>query len=308
MLVFPTALGIFTWCATTFSSGVGMDGDRRFAGASLVLFGFSICIWSTLLTSYWQRKNRLLNLWWGGKAEAATRSSSSSSSSSSSAVHPRPEFVGVLRRNPVTDTKELQYFSKRDLHRKMAAGLVVVAMLVVICVAAVAGIFALRYWMVRKRQLWYGAMATGALNGIQISVLNEVYLLVAQGLTTSENHRTHHGHDDALIAKTFLFQFVNSYAAFFYIAFLKDWTESTALGESTHSTFACSATDTNASAFPNSNPSTAAAASTGTASEVLCDYTCSSAVFLQREGINATDLTASQAAYWAGVEHAGYCG
>ena len=38
-----------------------------------------------------------------------------------------------------------------------------------------------------------------------------------------ENHRTDTAYEDALIAKTFLFQFVNSYASCFYIAFIKNY-------------------------------------------------------------------------------------
>jgi hypothetical protein len=41
--------------------------------------------------------------------------------------------------------------------------------------------------------------------------LNEVYARIAVVLTEFENHRTQTGFEDALILKTFLFQFVNSY-------------------------------------------------------------------------------------------------
>ncbi|CAN0037026.1 unnamed protein product, partial [Phaeothamnion confervicola] len=44
---------------------------------------------------------------------------------------------------------------------------------------------------------------------------------MAIALNNHENHRTDTAYEDALIAKTFLFQFVNSYASLFYIAFIK---------------------------------------------------------------------------------------
>lgn len=37
-----------------------------------------------------------------------------------------------------------------------------------------------------------------------------------------ENHRTDTAYEDNLIAKTFMFQFVNSYASLVYIAFIKE--------------------------------------------------------------------------------------
>ena len=38
-----------------------------------------------------------------------------------------------------------------------------------------------------------------------------------------ENYRTDTEYEDALIAKTFIFQFVNSFTSLFYIAFIKPW-------------------------------------------------------------------------------------
>lgn len=41
-------------------------------------------------------------------------------------------------------------------------------------------------------------------------------------LHSQENHRTDTAYEDNLIAKTFMFQFVNSYASLAYIAFIKE--------------------------------------------------------------------------------------
>lgn len=40
---------------------------------------------------------------------------------------------------------------------------------------------------------------------------------------SQENHRTDTEYEDNLIAKTFMFQFVNSYASLVYIAFIKEF-------------------------------------------------------------------------------------
>jgi len=42
-------------------------------------------------------------------------------------------------------------------------------------------------------------------------------------LTHWENHKTQTSYDDALIVKTFMFQFVNSYVAFYLVAFIKPY-------------------------------------------------------------------------------------
>ncbi|CAE7679401.1 Ano4, partial [Symbiodinium microadriaticum] len=51
-------------------------------------------------------------------------------------------------------------------------------------------------------------------------VFNFIYSKVADILTARENHRTDTEFEDSMISKLFLFQFVNSYASFFYIAFI----------------------------------------------------------------------------------------
>jgi hypothetical protein len=52
--------------------------------------------------------------------------------------------------------------------------------------------------------------------------MNAVYGDMAITMTERENHRTDTDFEDALIAKLFAFQFVNSYASFFYVAFIKN--------------------------------------------------------------------------------------
>lgn len=66
-----------------------------------------------------------------------------------------------------------------------------------------------------------GSVFGGMANSAFILVTNVLYADVARRLNERENHRTETAHADALILKTFTFQFVNSYASLFYIAFVK---------------------------------------------------------------------------------------
>ena len=59
------------------------------------------------------------------------------------------------------------------------------------------------------------------MNGIFIIIFNQIYSRLAETFTIWENHRTETEFEDALIIKTFLFQFVNSYVSLYYIAFIK---------------------------------------------------------------------------------------
>lgn len=54
-------------------------------------------------------------------------------------------------------------------------------------------------------------------------MLNTIYGSIAIALNDYENHRTDTQYEDALIAKTFIFQYVNSFASLFYISFVKPY-------------------------------------------------------------------------------------
>lgn len=98
--------------------------------------------------------------------------------------------------------------------------------LIVVVMGVVASIFVLKYFMIFKWGLEdYGNIVASLANAIQIQVMNMVYGGLALKLNDYENHRTDTEYEDSLIAKTFVFQFVNSYASLIYIAFIKGYTQ-----------------------------------------------------------------------------------
>eukprot|EP00658_Telonema_sp_P-2_P062257 TRINITY_DN5092_c0_g1_i1.p1 TRINITY_DN5092_c0_g1~~TRINITY_DN5092_c0_g1_i1.p1 ORF type:complete len:734 (+),score=185.73 TRINITY_DN5092_c0_g1_i1:40-2241(+) len=54
---------------------------------------------------------------------------------------------------------------------------------------------------------------------VMVMILNAIYGMVAEWLTSLENHRTEHDHQSSLIAKRFLFEAFDAYIGLFYIAF-----------------------------------------------------------------------------------------
>ena len=61
------------------------------------------------------------------------------------------------------------------------------------------------------------------LSTLWITVMNMAYQGIAQGFNDLENYRTETDYNDALIVKTIIFQFVNSYILLFYTAFVRSW-------------------------------------------------------------------------------------
>lgn len=90
--------------------------------------------------------------------------------------------------------------------------------LVIGCVAA---IYTFRFYLQnRSDTASSSSFIASILNTVQIQILNFVYQKVARKLTDLENHRVDTAYEDSLIVKLFLFQFVNSYASFFFLAFV----------------------------------------------------------------------------------------
>ncbi|RLN98032.1 hypothetical protein BBJ28_00011248 [Nothophytophthora sp. Chile5] len=199
---------------------------------------------------YWKRYNSTLALEWGMTTFEEEEIE-------------RPEFQGKDSVSPV-DGSRIRYFNPQARFRRVMGSLVrsqavalredeerkdpcademfallvhlrqlFIGVLIVLVIGVVAGIFVFRYaatsgkwkdfFTVDGVQL--GGAAASTVNAVQIMVMNSIYSTVAEELNRFENHRTDTEYEDHLIGKTFLFQFVNSYASLFYVAFIKTTVE-----------------------------------------------------------------------------------
>ena len=199
MLRFPALAGV-----TCFAVEIALG---RLPATFMITFAVGVSFWATAFSEMWHRKNAFLNLWWGtvGFKQAERE---------------RPQFVGKVRYNPINDAKEMYHPSVKKLRKRMFQASIVVFITISIAVFATIACLGLKAYMVENK-VPYGKQGAGVANAVQIAVLNGLYRGVATKLTNYENHRTDSLHENNLIIKTFLFRFFNSYASFFYIAFLK---------------------------------------------------------------------------------------
>jgi len=144
----------------------------------------------------------------------------------------RPAFVGKVRFSLINDRKEMNHASVKKLHQKMAIGGLALLIFVLISVATTILCLRLKYYLVVIYKISHGSLIAGVVNAGQIAFLNEIYRYVAKQINVWENHRTQREYEDALILKTFIFRFFNSYASFFYIAFIKKPLEGNCLQKS----------------------------------------------------------------------------
>jgi hypothetical protein len=102
----------------------------------------------------------------------------------------------------------------------------IILVLILVVIGVIVCIFVMRIILNRspnKELANSSSIIASLVNAVQIQVLNALYFYAAVMLNDYENHRTDTQYEDALISKTFAFQFVNSFASLFYIAFVKDY-------------------------------------------------------------------------------------
>ena len=172
------------------------------------LFAFFMCFWGTLFLEYWKRKEITCAFRWGTlgfESEEVTRS----------------EFVGTARLHPITGEPE-EHYPPEKRQVKFYLSVLIALICTAIVAAGIALVLAFRYFLIQH--LGAGAaVIPGILNGLMIAVFNGIYEVLAEILTHWENHKTQTSYDDALIVKTFMFQFVNSYVSFYLVAFIKPY-------------------------------------------------------------------------------------
>ena len=118
----------------------------------------------------------------------------------------------ITERNPITNERE-KSFPQSTRRKRMAVSMVVAVVMIGVVIVAMKLVLLLR--AAAQRELGLGWLA-GVCNGVVIHVLNTQFSTIAEHLTAWENHRDQTSHDDALILKTFVFQFANSYFTLWY--------------------------------------------------------------------------------------------
>ena len=173
------------------------------------LMGYSIilALSSTVLDQLWIRKENTYAWKWG-------------LSNFEDNQEQRTEYRGEQKIDEVSG-KLKKIYKPRGLEKYVwLMGYGVIIFFIALVIAAITAIFLFRD---RTRYAW-GATAAGVLNALQIKFMNFVYRIVAKKMTDWENNETNSDYNDSLTFKLFCFQFVNSYASLFYIAFIKTHT------------------------------------------------------------------------------------
>jgi hypothetical protein len=202
-MLLAAVVGFFCWI------NIADQGNDPNA-VTVPYFSCFMAIWATLFLEFWKRKEATHAMKWGMtgyEAEELTR----------------PQFEGVPMRSPVNG-QEYLYFPAQEKLRRMTTSVMTISGFITVVIIIVASIFILKLFLSGIPSMSSSASIIASLaNAVQIQVMNLLYGQVAVQLTDYENHRTDTEYEDSLIAKTFVFQFVNSFSALFYITFIKPY-------------------------------------------------------------------------------------
>ena len=174
-------------------------------------FAGLMAMWAVVFLEHWKRTEKNTALKWGMIGFEQNEVS-------------RPQFEGEAILSPVNGKPTLYYPREKRARQEFVSSAVIYAFILVV-IGVIACIFALRIAIHATKATVGGvelsSVIASVLLALQIQILNGFFSDVAIRLTNKENHRTDTEYEDSLIAKTFMFQFVNSYASLFYIAFVK---------------------------------------------------------------------------------------
>mmetsp|Transcript_47156 Transcript_47156/g.75551 ORF Transcript_47156/g.75551 Transcript_47156/m.75551 type:complete len:954 (+) Transcript_47156:88-2949(+) len=165
---------------------------------------FFMIFWSVAFVDFWYRAESRYRLQWGmtkfqQKAVA------------------RPQFNGEWTHDSVTGL----WIEEFSLFKRACRASTIYTFVVIWisgCVVSVVFVLLLRDGDPNDLGM---KIALGVVNGVMIFVFDFIYKMVSKYGNEWENHRTEQDYQNALIAKSFIFKFINSFSSLFYLGFLR---------------------------------------------------------------------------------------
>eukprot|EP00606_Chrysophyceae_sp_TOSAG23-5_P000816 GSChrysophyteH2.ASY1.ANO1.1622.1 assembled CDS len=206
LLILPVIIG-FIVQMIVWSTG------PNYSHPILPFFGMFSCMWAMAWINFWESKSAYTAMQWGQTGFEKSELE-------------RPQFKGDLITSPVTGQFELWY-PPHMKRMKRLKGIIVIIFTIALVLGTVTGIYVMRFALEKDYGSNAATIASFATT-VQIAIYNKIYTSLAIGLNDMENHKTDTQYQDSLIAKTFVFQFVNSYVSFFYVGFIAPYIPSSA--------------------------------------------------------------------------------
>ncbi|XP_078527284.1 anoctamin-8 isoform X2 [Lissotriton helveticus] len=200
-MVYPAVFGSMLWFFT--------ESDQTSRDISCVVFALFNVVWATLFLEGWKRRGAELAYKWGTLDTPAE-----------SIEEPRPQFRGVKRTSPVTNSEEFYYPAWKRVLFQYLVSLPVCLVCLSFVFLVMLGCFELQEFALSIKELpRIVRFLPKIILAVFVATCDEVYRKIAYWLNDMENYRLQSAYEKHLIIKMVLFQFVNSYLSLFYIGF-----------------------------------------------------------------------------------------
>ncbi|KAJ1416346.1 calcium-activated chloride channel-domain-containing protein [Ochromonadaceae sp. CCMP2298] len=163
-------------------------------------------MWSVVFLELWKRREKTLANEWGMVDFRV-------------AEEDRQEFRGGWIESPV-DGSPVRFYPSYKRNKHLRQHYAIVLALVTLVLGVVISIYIARFALTPVVGFDVAKIIASIANAASIQIMNLLFSLVTHDLTERENHRTETEFEDSMITKIFMFQFVNSYASYFYLAFV----------------------------------------------------------------------------------------
>ncbi len=206
-LLWPSFFGFLTYLNVILE-----NGDPN---VFLVPFyAFAMSIWCTLFLESWKRRENRIGLEWGVYGDLRVE-------------QVRPEFVANSKvtevQNPV-DGKPTLYFPRMEYAKRQIVSTSTSILFVMCVIGLLIGMFSAKFVMNADASVnEYSGHISAFFNAGIVIVMSSIYERVVRVLNEYENHRTVIEFEDSLIQKNFIVQFINTFAALFFIAFFQNY-------------------------------------------------------------------------------------
>ena len=180
-------------------------GTFNLSSPVLPFYSVIITLWGIVMLEYWKRENAKIALFWG-VTQFEERELD------------RSEFTGEPIKS-VIDGSDMLYFAPHEFRARLISSRVVIFMMVFILLGVTTGIYVIRFVLAQSIGS-SASLVSSFMFTVQITLFNIMYQSVAVFVTNQENQRTDTEYEDSLIVKLFIFQFINSYVSFFFLAFM----------------------------------------------------------------------------------------
>eukprot|EP00746_Dinoflagellata_sp_MGD_P136271 gnl/MRDRNA2_/MRDRNA2_70237_c0_seq1.p1 gnl/MRDRNA2_/MRDRNA2_70237_c0~~gnl/MRDRNA2_/MRDRNA2_70237_c0_seq1.p1 ORF type:complete len:1293 (+),score=231.25 gnl/MRDRNA2_/MRDRNA2_70237_c0_seq1:411-3881(+) len=218
-LLLPGAIGIAVLVIQLWQTSPEPGTAGGIRAWSDVIYSFIVVTWGTAFLEFWKRRQKEQSLLWGMVFCESKEIG-------------RPKYYGTNRRSPVDYDDEDIYFpncyDKRFFCGRLPRQVMSYVVLLVLAACEISLVFSILDWRgreSRKRNLLHSWDPMLLLFPVLISSLVSVFGIlgrwVARKLNNWENYKSPKRFLNNLICKVFLFEFINRYGLFIYIALFK---------------------------------------------------------------------------------------